>query len=194
MATAQAKMGGQLTSAIGQIPGVGAMINAALRTDPEIAYYWALELKGVISAHFTEVTGIKVTTEVQPIREGGNNVFEYRMIKGAKFEPIKIKRGFYGTQGDFYGWVRAVHDVNQNPLPKNKDFSLIVFNDKVAEVCRFNFFNGFVSSYSAPAFNATAKGQIAFEEIEIQYDYFEFVPGEWYQAAVQGAVSSLLSM
>lgn len=192
-AGAGSKLGGQMTSAIGQIPGVGGLINSALRTDPEIPYYWALELQGVTSAHFKEVSGIKMTTETQPYREGGNNTYEYHMIKGAKFEPLKLKRGFYGTQSDFYNWVRAIHSEPKGSVPARQDFSLIIFNDRVSEVARFNFFRGFVTSYQGPTFDATSSGAVAFEEIEIRYDYFEFESVSAAMVMLQNAASAGIS-
>ena len=190
VAKAQQAAGGSITSAIGQLPVLGTAINSALRSDPEVPYYWAIEMQGVTSAHFKEVTGIKMTTETQPIRQGGNNTYEHHLLKGAKFEPLKIKRGFYGTQGDFYKWVRAMHSEAQGKVPARQDFSLIIFNDEVSEVCRFNFYGGVVTSYSGPTFDATASGSVAFEEIEIRYDYFEFIQGSAVEIAGQSAMSA----
>ncbi|MBM4396054.1 MAG: phage tail protein, partial [Deltaproteobacteria bacterium] len=52
------------------------------------------------------------------------------------------------------------------------------------EVGRFNLYGAWVSEYKGPEFNATSSGQLAFESIVIQYDWFEFVPG--------GALAGLL--
>jgi phage tail-like protein len=200
--------GAQATAGIGGLSiggfNIGSMINAAMRSDPDISYNYALEIDGIRSVHFKEVTGLKVTTEVQSVREGGNNIYEHKFIKGMKFEPLKIKRGFYGKHNDFYAWLRSTHDVANTSSTDPRastvgsgrvTFALAVLRDDWTEICRFNFHGGFVMSYAGPSFDAQASGTVAFEEIEIGYDYFDFEPmslmGSMGQAAVAGGLSMI---
>lgn len=188
-------VGGQLTGAVGGMSlfgvDIGTMLNSATRSDPEISYNFSLEINGLRSVHFKEVGGLKMTTEFEPHREGGNNLHEVRLIKGAKFEPLKIKRGYYSDHDDFYSWMRSVHEA---ATFKRLDFSLVVLKDDWTESARFNFFKGWPSSWSGPSFDAEANGQIAFEEIEICYDSFEIEKMGMVGSAVQGGLSAAVNM
>jgi len=188
-------VGGQLTNAVGGMSlfgmDIGTMLNSMTRDDPEITYNYSLEINGLRSVHFKEVGGLKMTTEYDTHREGGNNLHEVRLIKGAKFEPLKIKRGFYGAHDDFYSWMRSVHEAGSFD---RLDFSLVMLKDDWTESCRFNFFGGWPSSWSGPSFDAEASGQIAFEEIEICYDYFDIEKMSLVGKVVQGGLSAAVNM
>ena len=186
--------GGQLTNAVGGLSlfgaDIGTFLNSVTREDPDNNYNFALEINGLRSVHCKEVSGLKMTTEYDSHREGGNNIHEVRLIKGAKFEPLKIKRGYYGSHGDFYDWMRSVHEAGTF---ERQNFSLIMLSDDWTETCRFNFFKGWPSSWSGPSFDAEAKGQIAFEEIEICYDYFEIEKMTLLGSIVQSGISAGVS-
>ncbi len=178
--------GAQLTSAIGGISGVGGTVNSLSRSDPDVPYNYVLSIDGIRSVHFKEVSGLKCTTEVTPVREGGLNMHERFLIKGMKFEPLKIKRGWFGANSDFYAWMRQVHD----PAPFSRTtIGLHVLNDNAVDVGSFEIYNAFPVSFTGPSFDSMSKGTIAFEEIEIRYEYFEFVAGDTVAVAAQTGAS-----
>ena len=49
------------------------------RTDPYRGFRFKLELGGIISGGFSEVSGLSVETEVESRKEGGENNFEYKL-------------------------------------------------------------------------------------------------------------------
>jgi phage tail-like protein len=173
---ANAALGGKLTSALGST-GVGSFINALLRTDPEVPYHFSVEIDGIIAGRCKEIDGLKMTTEIQKVREGGNNLFEYSMIKGCKFDDLTIKRGFFGRDSDMYGWMRQMHDVGFKKiedLRNQKNMAVILMNDKFVERCRFEFYGAFPVEFQGPKMDAMSRGTIGFETIKIHYDWFEF--------------------
>ena len=171
-------LGGKLTSALGAT-GLGSFINALLRKDPEAPYHFSIEIDGVVAGRCKEVDGLKMTTEVQKVREGGNNLFEYTMLKGCKFEDLTIKRGFFGRDSDMYGWMRQMHDPSRkiDSIRGAKNMALIIMNDKFIERCRFEFHGAFPVEFQGPKMDAMARGQIGFETVKIHYDWYEFMPG-----------------
>ena len=44
-----------------------------IRNDPYFAFNFLVEIEGLVSWGFTEVTGLQVETEVEDYREGGRN-------------------------------------------------------------------------------------------------------------------------
>ena len=146
------------------------------RADPDIPYRYFIEIDGIQCVRFKEVSGLKMTTHTTRIREGGNNRFEHTLIDGQTFEPLTIKKGFYGARNDFFTWMYAMHAPKANEHSKRKKtVALVALDDKGIEVCRFNFFNAFITEYAGPEFDATSR-DIAFESVKISYDFFELDP------------------
>jgi phage tail-like protein len=154
--------------------------------DPDVPYRYMLEIGGISCARFNEVQGLKSTSGVQPIREGGNNFYEVSMVTPNKFDDLVIKKGFYSAGSEFYKWIRELH-VKTKTI-KRVDMQLVILNDKFLEVGRFSVYKAFPIEYEGPGFNSTAK-DIAFEQIKIHYDFFEYHPGN----AVAGAIDAALS-
>lgn len=159
----------------------------AQRNDPDVPYRYKLEIDGIQTVRFTDVSGLKSTTSVNSVREGGNNVHEYAMIEANKFEDVVIKKGFYSAGSEFFHWMKKLH-VKTMKIER-KDISLILLNDKFEETGRFNLYNAFPVEYEGPAFNSTAK-DIAFESVKIHYDYFEYHPGNAVTGLIDAAVNA----
>ncbi len=185
-------VGPKVDALLGQI-GLGGLLGGMLRTDPDVPYHYFLEINGLQCVRFKEVSGLKMTTELQRMREGGNNIHEVVMIGPQKFEPLTVKKGFYSSASEFFDWMRSIHDAGAGLNSKRRqDISLVVLNTKSVEVCRFNFTNAFIIEYEAPSFNADAK-EIAFESIKIHYDTFEFKPAAFTDKLIGGALSAGMS-
>lgn len=146
------------------------------RTDPDITYRYTIEFKpsAIQCVRFSECTGLKATTAVTSMREGGNNAYEVSMIDGQTFDDLVIKKGFYAAGSEFFEWMQKLH-VKTKKIER-VDISVIVLNDKFEETGRYNCYGCYPIEYEAPTFNATAK-DIAFESIKIHYDYFVYHPG-----------------
>ena len=177
---------GRFGGATGNIGGnlVGSVLGMANRflfgqgrLDPELAFQFYLEFDALVTPmDFKECKGIEWETEVTSFREGGNNRHEQHLIGPARFKPLEIKRGFMGAHAEFFKWMYECADsVSKNPI-KRKNFSLVVCNDAMYEVARFDFYNAFISKWQGPALDAGAN-EIAFESMTIVYDYFDFVAG-----------------
>ena len=160
------------------------------RADPDVGYRYFIEIEGISTVRFKEVSGMKMTTQVTTIREGGNNHHEHALIDGQTFDPLTIKKGFYGMRTEFFQWMAQLHA--QKPHTR-KDMSLVVLNDKGAEICRFNFFKAFIMEYSGPDFDAQSK-EIAFESIKIHYDYFEIESASLAKVLGQEALAAGMGM
>ena len=190
-------LGGQVTSALGQ-SGLGQLVSALARDDPEAPYHFGLEIDGCVAAHCKEVSGMKMTIELEtPYREGGNNLYPHVMLKGAKWEPLTLKRGFFGKDTDMYAWMRQMMDPAKfkgTGFRTGKNMALIMMGNNFTERCRFEFYRAFPIEFSGPKLDATQKGQVAFEDIKIHYDYFEFVAGTLTADALGAAASAVLNL
>lgn len=139
--------------------------------DPEIPYRYFLEIGGVECVRFTKVSGLKMSTKVSQVREGGNNVFEHAMIESQTFDPLVIEKGFYSARDEFFAWMKTVHDPNEKV--ERQSLSLVILNDAGEETGRFQLYGAFITEYEGPGFDSKGK-DIAFEKIKIHYDFFEY--------------------
>jgi phage tail-like protein len=176
-------LGGAAGRALG---GALGFMNGMLfgRQDPDLAFHYALEIDGITSASFKECSGVEWEMEVVNLRSGGNNIHEHHLMGPGKFKPLEIKRGFMGGNGEFYHWMKGCVDPFSKSAVKRVTVSLVIFNDEMWEVGRFNFYNCFISKWSGPSMDAS-NADIAFESMTIQYDWFEFTPGGFLAGKIQ---------
>lgn len=171
----------------GQLAGkaVGALGGKALnalvgflfgRTDPNIPFSFYVEIGGIRCVKFTEARGLNWKAEPVTFREGGNNRHAVNLIGPGSFTPLEIKKGFFAASDEFFQWMNNTLSWGHAPVER-VNLSVVVNNDAGEEVARFNLYGAWVSEYKGPEFNATSSGQLAFESVTIQYDWFEFVPG-----------------
>ncbi len=154
--------------------GLGFLNSLIGRSDPDIPYQFMVEMSGLIqNVKFKEASGLKMTTKVKKVREGGNNLYEHALIEGATFDPLVLKKGWFASKTEFYDWMMHVH--NPTAPYTRVDIDIAAFNNKFSELCRFILFNAFVTEYEGPKFDASSK-EITFETIKIHYDYFIFKP------------------
>ena len=58
---------------------------------------------------FAQMSGIAVTNEVIPYREGGMNTHPHKMVGQSDFAPVSLARGIFATQEQLYRWQQFIH-------------------------------------------------------------------------------------
>jgi len=182
--------GRSTTTALGAI---NQLLFGGGRIDPELNFQFYIEFSSLVtSVEFKECKGIEWEAKVESFREGGNNMHEQHLIGPASFKPLEIKRGFMGAHAEFYKWMfECVDPFSRTPV-KRENFSLVVCNDQMHEVARFDFYNAFISKWQGPSFDAGAN-EIAFESITIVYDFFDFTAGGAIANALKNQVGKMVN-
>ncbi|MEV4454358.1 phage tail protein [Microbispora sp. NPDC049633] len=76
---------------------------------------------------FMNVTGLSMTTEVIPYREGGMNTTTRKMPGQSDYSPISLSRGLTLGNHAMYNWMLELFDVLQgNTTQSNTDFRMNV--------------------------------------------------------------------
>lgn len=75
-----------------------------LRRDPYSGYNFIVEIEGVITAGFTDVSGLSMETVFDTVKEGGVNDYEHKLPRGIKYSDITLKRGLVGHE--LWLWYR----------------------------------------------------------------------------------------
>ena len=86
--------------------------------DAEGNYVFALEIDGTEIAHFLECSGMKSTTEVFELQEGGVNDRVHKLPGQSKWENIQLR---YGVTSDtsLLGWRNDVLQDSFTRILKN---------------------------------------------------------------------------
>ena len=120
------------------------------RKDPYGVFRFQVEIEGIIAGGFSEVSGLSVQTEVDSIREGGVNDFEYKLPLGTKYTDITLKRGF--TDWEIYNWYRDVINGKIN----RKSGAIYLLDQEGNQVMDWYFFEAYPIKWEGPTFNATS--------------------------------------
>ncbi len=117
--------------------------------DPFLAFKYIVEIEGIITGGFSEVSGIRIETEYDTIREGGENSFVYKLPKSTKFSEITLKRGI--TDWDLYFWyLDVVYGIIER-----KSGSIILQGIGTNENMRWDFFDCIPTKWEGSTFSAT---------------------------------------
>ena len=158
-------------------------INAASRRvgrfafgrDPQGAFNFALEIDLIRCGSCQNVSGLEWSMEVESFYQGGENRHKVNLLGKGSFTPLKLKKGFFARNSIFFEWMQQMLAPNFKTIKRATVSVIILADDGATEIGRFNLYNAFMSKYTGPTLD-TSSSQIAFEEIEIHYDYFEFIP------------------
>ncbi len=120
------------------------------REDPYSAFRFLVEIEGIIAGGFTDVSGLSVQTEVDSIREGGVNDFEYKLPRGTKYTDITLKRGL--TDWELYNWYK---DVIHGKISR-KSGAIYLLDHEGNQVMDWYFFEAYPVKWDVSSFNATS--------------------------------------
>ena len=182
-------------------PGGALIANAASailgafqgRDDYQVGFCFAVEIDGIMTAAFRQVSQVRWTTKTKPLREGGNNRNFVNLIEPGEFAPLTLKKGLATGSGanELFLWMKRVHDTGAF---ERANISLVLLDEMGDEAGRFNFYNAFPNKYELGQLDGKTN-EIGIETLEITYDYFDFQAGgllDQLLGAALGAATSML--
>jgi phage tail-like protein len=128
--------------------------------------FW-VEVNGIQETFFTEVSGLNITTEVFPYKEGGVNSYVHQLPTRTTYSNIVLKRGFT-TNADFGKWY-------QNIIMGKKDVrtvSIRLYNIESKLVSSWDVTSAFPVKYIAPETKA-GNNAFAIETLELAHCGFK---------------------
>lgn len=134
--------------------------------DPEGNFVFALELNGSEVAHFLECSGLKTTTEVFELQEGGMNYAVHKLPGQSKWENILLRYGV-SKSTTLLGWR---DQILQDSFTKESRLSgaIVVKNNQMQVVRRYNFVDAWPVSWEGPSFQASG-AELAIECVELAH-------------------------
>ncbi len=147
---------------------------------PPAGFHFSVEFVGVPGLkddkehRFQEVSGLSVEVETDVLREGGENRFEYKLPKRAKYPNLVLKRGMLPATA-FKDWFKsalstyftvAVYDF------KPADLVISLMDEADQPVATWNVVQAYPLKWSISDFKAT-DNTVVVETIELAYQYFD---------------------
>jgi phage tail-like protein len=139
------------------------------REDPLVSFLFALDVQGVIKGYFTECSGIGSETEVaeqKVVNEKGIQVV-LKVPGRLKWGDITLKRGLTSSM-DLWEWRKMVEEGTVKGARKNG--SIIMFNQELKPVAKWDFKNAWPSKITGPAPKSDGN-DLSLEEITIVHEY-----------------------
>ena len=138
--------------------------------DPQGAYIFCLEINKQEVAHFLECSGLKSSTTVFELEEGGMNHRVHKLPGQSRWENITLR---YGVTGDAT-MLQWRGDILQDKFKADsrRNGAIVVKNNNMQVVRRYNFKAAWPVSWEGPSFNSQSN-ELAIESIELAHDGIE---------------------
>ncbi len=143
------------------------------REDPLVGFHFAVDIQGQVTGYFTECSGLGSEQEViehKVVNEAGVEVV-MKVPGRLKWENITLKRGITSNM-DIWTWRKMVE--NGDVVGARADGSVVMYDQALAEVARWNFQSGWPVKVTGPSVKADGN-EIGVEELTIAHEYIERV-------------------
>lgn len=147
---------------------------------PPSCFHFKVEFTGVsgmgtdTEQRFQEVSGLSVEVETEILREGGENRFEYKLPKRAKYPNLILKRGLL-TGTAFLNWLKSA--MNTYFIVAIYDFQpadilITLLDESDQPVAIWNVIQAYPLKWSMSDLKST-DNSVVIETVELAYQYFE---------------------
>lgn len=139
--------------------------------NPLTGFHFGVEIQGMVTGFFTEVSGLgseNETIEHKVINDKGMEVV-MKIPGRLKWEDITLKRGITKNM-DVWKWRKQVEDGDVNGARANG--SIVMYDQTLTEVARWNFENAWPVKVSGPTPKADSN-EISIEEMVITHEYIK---------------------
>jgi phage tail-like protein len=142
---------------------------------PNTAFYFQLSISDnaeSVDASFQEVSGLSNETEPEETLENGDNKFQFKLPKHAKYSNLVLKRGVISADSEITKWFNDTLNRNLSAKISTKNIILKLIDMNGSPIKTWSFFNAWPVNWNVAEFNST-KNKIAIETLELAYTYFE---------------------
>ena len=143
-------------------------MSPATRTDPFLTCNFRVEIDGIPTASFSEVSGLEVEIDVVEYRNGNDALNSVRKLPGLnKVTDITLKRGIT-LDSSLWDWINSFIQGNVS----RRTMSIILQDELHNDVIRWNLSNAWPRKWGGPVFDAKSN-EVAIETLVISYERLE---------------------
>lgn len=138
--------------------------------DPFRGYNFKLEIQGIVEGHFTECDGLGVKVQALAYREGGAAQVTRRLAGPVQYSDVTLR---YGLTSSRELWEWFLSGVKGTVERRNVSIVMLA-NDGVTEVIRWNLVNAWVSEWRAARLDALGQ-DVAIESLVMVFETLDRV-------------------
>jgi phage tail-like protein len=139
------------------------------RTDPFRGFNFRVEIDGITTGSFSEVSGLTAEGDAVDYREGTDAVNNVRKLQGMrKYTALVFKRG-YVKDDELWQWYTRIASGQDD----RRNGSVILRNEAHKDVMRWNFENAWINKIEGPALKASGN-EVAIESMELVHEGLTF--------------------
>ncbi len=145
----------------------------ARTVDPPFAGSFALDVEGVLMGHFTEITGLAVTMEVEEVQEGGNNDAVIKLPGRLTWPNLVLKRGLT-TDDALLSWLLEFSGQGfaaRGYAATKRSATLTLYTARLEPARRWTLREVMPVRWTGPQF-AAGGAALAVEELEVSHGGF----------------------
>ena len=136
-------------------------------------YQYVIEIEGIESLGFKEMSELSNETAVKTYEEGGLNGYVHKFPEHTEFSNIELKRGI-GIDDTLYDWRQQVIDGEMDQAKRNGTIKFYNFDKEGHEVSKvWAFYNAWPSQLQISASDATGSGEVIIESVSLVVERFE---------------------
>ncbi|MEG4347794.1 phage tail protein [Microcoleus sp. A003_D6] len=133
-----------------------------IRLDPYNGSNFYLEIEGLITGGFSEVTGLESEIELESYQEGGVNGYSHQFPRRTRYPNLVLSHGL--TSNDtLWTWYQSTTQGNI----QLKNVTIILLTRQQIPVMLWNFKNAYPVKWCGPTFNASHANEVAVERLEL---------------------------
>lgn len=139
------------------------------REDPLVGFHFAVDISGQVTGYFTEVSGLGSENDIIESKFVNDNAVEVVVKQPGrlKWQDIVLKRGITSDM-EIWEWRKMVEEGDVEGARTNG--SIIMYDQSLAEVARWNFENGWPLKVTGPSVKSD-DNSIGVEELTIVHEY-----------------------
>ncbi len=144
------------------------------KQDPVPSYAFHVEIDGIVEASFTQCSGLSVTREATPLREGGVNDAIHYLPGALSFGKVSLQSGIAHSDA-LWGWFNEGYADGKVSFRRVAVLQMVPYTQQV--VRRYDLTNCMVTQWSGPSLN-TGSNEAAIETIELAFSNFALTRGD----------------
>jgi phage tail-like protein len=139
------------------------------RKDPFRGFNFRVDIDGIGTGSFSEVSGLTADGDAVDYREGTDPINNVRKLQGMrKFPMLVMKRG-YIQDDELWQWYTRIY----NGQDDRRNGSVVLYNEQRKPVMRWHFENAWINKIEGPALKA-AGNEVAIESMELCHEGLSF--------------------
>ncbi|MEP7120835.1 MAG: phage tail protein [Byssovorax sp.] len=141
------------------------------RLDPYLGHNFMVEIDGLLTGGFSQVTGLEASVEVKEHAEGGVNGYLHKIPGETRYPNLVLSHGITGLD-TLHTWFA---DVSKGTI-KRRNISIMLLDPRRWPVMWWNVLGALPVKWKGPAFNAGGDAEVAIESLELVHKGIEKPP------------------